>query len=160
MQYASYQHPRDWRWRAWLPPVAVLGVLLFAHVWALSKGRQAFSWSALVLELLFLAYLSRPLRIFAQRVITSESEIEVIFYIGLRMHLAWRDIRQVRDFSARTCEGRMRFIRLIPRGLGKRVIITDRINGFQDLYEQIRVKAAEAEYRRTPVLSDRLLYWT
>jgi hypothetical protein len=143
----------------WLPPVAMVGVLLFAHVWALSKGRQAFSWSVLLLELLFLGYLSRPLRIFARRVITSESGIEIVFYAGLRLHLAWQDIRQVRDFSARTFEGRMRLIRLIPRGLGKRVIITDRIDRFQDLYGQIRVKATQADYRRTPVISDRLLYW-
>ncbi len=96
---------------------------------------------------------------FAQRVITSESGIEVIFFSGMRTRLAWQDIRQVRDFSARTFEGRTRFIRLIPRSWGKRVIITDGMNRFQDLYEQIRFRVAQADYRRTPTLTDRLLYW-
>jgi len=155
---APYDYPRDLRWRAWLPPVAMVGVLLFTHSWSFFKGRAAFSLSVFVLEILLLWYLTRPLRMFAQRVITYESGIEVIFFSGMRTRLAWQDIRRVRDFSARTFEGRTRFIRLIPRSWRKRVIITDGMNRFQDLYEQIRRKAPQADYRDTPSLPDRLLY--
>lgn len=90
----------------------MVGVLLFGHVWALSKGRTAFSLSVFVLEILFLWFLTRPLRMFAQRVTTSTSGIEVVFYVGLHTRLAWDDIRQVRDFSGPTTEGRMRFDQL------------------------------------------------
>jgi hypothetical protein len=155
----DFKMPRMIRFRLAFQPVLLIGAALFMLAIAIVISSVLFIVfsSLLIVGLLMSEVWIR--RTQAHFVHVSESGLSARTIYGRRAELDWSEIREIQWFSTLTQRGRSQRVRLLRSGLASSLIVSDLLDGFPQLAEEIKKHTSHAQTTNLRLWERVLLTW-
>lgn len=158
LETREFKHPKSENWERSLVVLffAVAGVVL---IWlSASSGNIKPALVGVVLGGGGISYCIWERRQITERVVVSDQGIEAVNYSGNYVRLNWTEVRDIVQFNMATQTGPIRIVRLVPFERNKRIVLTGRMEGFDELIEHIHAKTPHARTDGKPTLWERFAW--